>query len=327
MISRRAFLSTVAGGLLAAPLAAEGQQAGKVYRVGVVLEGGPYSAAIDGLRAGLKELGFEEGKQYVLHIRDMKGERTAIAETARNLEQEKVDLIYSVATSVSVAVQRATTSVPLVFYAGRDPVGAGLVKSLARPGGRLTGVYSRGTDSGFIGKRLEVLKECVPKLRRVLTFYDPDSPISHDTIVSAREAARRLRIELVERPVRAVDDLRESLRRLKGGEADALFVFDPMVSSQVQLVVDAATMRKLATMFLERTSVAAGGLVSYGVSYDAIGRLAAKYVHRVLLGAYPADLPVEGFDRFELVINLKTAKALALTIPPSLLARADEVIQ
>jgi putative ABC transport system substrate-binding protein len=297
-----------------------------VYRVGVVLEGGPYYVAIDGLRDGLKELGFEEGKQYILHIRDVKGDLAAVAETARNLEQEKVDLIYSVTSSVSIPVHRATKSVPIVFYVGRDPVGIGLVKSLARPGGRLTGVHSRAQD--LIPKRLELLKATAPKLRRVLSFYDPGNPGARDSATEARDAARQLGIELVERHVRSVDELREGLRRLKVGEADALFlVSDAMVSSQSQLIVDAAKTRKLPTMFVERTSVAAGGLASYGTSYHAVGRLAAKYVHRVLLGTNPADLPVERLDRYELVINLKTAKALGLTIPQSVLGRADEVIQ
>jgi len=325
-VDRRAFIVTLTGSLLAVPLAAEAQPAAKVYRVGVVLEGGPYYAAIDGLKAGLKELGFDEGKQYLLHIRDVKGDLSAVGETARNLEQEKVDLIYALATSVSMAVQRATTTVPVVFYAGRDAVDAGLVKSLARPGGRLTGVQARTTD--LTPKCLEILKEIVPKLRRVMVFYNPDNPTARESAKLARDAARQLRIELVERHVRSVDDLRASLRALKAGEADAIFVTgDAMVTTQAQLVVDAARTRKLPTMINERSIVVAGALAGYGTSYYTVGRLAAKHVHRVLLGTSPADLPVERIDRFELVINLKTAKAIGLTIPPSVLGRADQVIE
>ena len=164
MTTRRAFLGTLAGGILAASRTAEAQPAGKVYRVGVVLQGGPYYAAVDGLRAGLKDLGFEEGKQYILHIRDVKSDLAAVGEMARNLEQEKVDLIYAVGTSVSLAVQRATTAVPVVFFAGMDAADAGLVKSLAKPGGRLTGVQMRTSD--VVAKRLEILKEMVPKDRK-----------------------------------------------------------------------------------------------------------------------------------------------------------------
>ena len=326
MIERRTFVKGLALGILAAPLGVEAQPAAKVYRVGVVLEGGPYYAAIDGLRAGLKEVGFEEGKQYVLHIRDVKGDLAAVAETARNLEQEKVDLIYTTATSVTLAVRRGTTKVPVIFYAGSDPVGSGLIQSFAKPGGRFTGVYTRGAD--LLAKRLQILKEAVPKVRRVLTLYDPGNPAARDGVSLARAAVPQLRMELVERQARSVDELRAGLRGLKAGEADAIFLVpDAMVNSQAQLIVDTATAKKLATMFYERTSVVGGGLASYGMSYYAVGRLTAKYVHRVLLGTSPADLPVEGFDRFELVVNLKTAKALGLTIPQSVLGRADEVIQ
>jgi len=325
-VQRRAFLGAVTGGLVAAPLAAEAQQAGKVHRVGVVLEGGPYYAGIDGLRAGLKELGFEEGKQYVLHIRDVKGDLSAVAETAKSLEQEKVDVIYALATSVTLAVRRGTANVPVVFHAGGDLVGSGLIESFAKPGCRFTGVNTRLVDLN--AKRLEIFKEAVPKVRRALAFYDPGNSAVLENVQVVREAARQLRIELVERHVRTVDELRAGLRELKAGEADGIFlVGDAMVSSQSQLIVDTARTKKLPTMFYERTAVIAGGLASYGVNYYAVGRLAAKYVHRVLLGTSPAELPVERFDRLELVINLKTARALGLTIPPSLLARADEVIQ
>jgi len=324
-IMRAALAAALALGLLAAPLVAQAQPATKVYRVGVVLEGGPYHAAVDGLRDGLKELGFEEGTRYILHIRDVNGDLTAVGEAARNLEREQVDLIYAIATGVTVTVQRATTKVPIVFYAGVDPVEVGLVKSLAKPGGRLTGVHSRQAD--LIGKRLEILKEVVPKLRRVGAFYNPDSPALRESAAAARDAARRLGIELVERHVRSVEELRASLRGLKAGEVDAIVVWDAMVVSQSQLIADTARTKKLPTIFFERTSVAVGGLASYGTSYYGVGRLAAKYVYRVLSGTSPAELPVERSDRFELVINLGTARALGLTIPPSLLGRADQVIE
>ena len=248
-----------------------------------------------------------------------------MGEAARNLERERVDLIYAVTTGVSLMVQRATTKVPIVFYAGVDPVEVGLVKSLARPGGRITGVHSLQAD--LIGKRLEILREIVPTLRRVVAFNNPDNPALRESATTAREATRRLGIELVERHVRSVDELRLGVRGLKAGEADAILVWDSMVVSQTQLLVETAKTKKLPTIFFDRTSVAAGGLASYGTSYYGVGRLAAKYVHHVLSGTSPADLPVERSDRFELVINLKTAKALGLTIPPSLLARADQVIE
>ena len=324
-MDRRAFLGTLAAGLLASPLVAEAQQA-RVYRVGVVLQGGPYSGAIDGLRKGLAELGLEEGKQFILHVREGQGDLKAVEKAAGDLEREKVDLIYSVATSVTLAVKEATKSVPIVFNAGNDPVAFGLVESFRKPGGRLTGTYSRSTD--LIAKRLELLKGMVPRLRRVVIFYNPDNLNTQPRMKVVRDAARQLKVELLERRVTSVEELRAGLRALRPGEADAYFSMpDSMVISQTALVLDTARARKLPTMFLEQESVAQGGLASYGVSYDALGRLAAKYVQRILLGANPGDLPVEQIDRLYFAINLKTAKTLGLTIPQSLLLQADEVIQ
>jgi putative tryptophan/tyrosine transport system substrate-binding protein len=311
-------------GLFGAP-AVEAQQA-RVYRVGVVLHGGSYLAAVDGLRDGLKALGFEEGNQFVFHLRDTKGDLKSVDAAARSLEAEKVDLIYSLATSVTIAVKRATKSVPIVFYAGTDPVAFGLVESYRRPGGRLTGVHGQFTD--LTAKRLELLKELIPKLRRVVTFFNPDNPAAQESIKFGREGARRLNVELVERKAASVEDLRAGLEALRPGDADAFFyVADAMMTGQAGLIIDIATSKKLPTMFADRETVAKGALVSYGVSYYAFGRLAAKNVHRILLGANPAELPVEQLDRPHLVINLNTAKALGLAIPHAVLVRADEVIR
>ena len=324
-MDRRAFLGTLAGGLLAAPLAAEAQQA-RVYRVGVILQGGPYLGAVDRLRKGLGELGLEEGKQFILHVREGKGDLKAVEQAARNLEREKVDLIYSVATSVTLVVKRATKTVPIVFNVGGDPVAFGLVESFRKPGGRLTGTHNRGTE--LTAKRLELLKEIVPRLRRVVTFYNPVNHVAQQDVKGARDAARQLKVELVEHRVSSVEELQAGLRALQVGEADAYYsAADAMVTSQTALVIDTARAKKLPTMFTEQESVPKAGLASYGVSYYALGRLAAKYVQRILLGADPGDLPVEQLNRLYFVINLKTAKALGLTIPPSLLQRADEVIQ
>jgi len=324
-VDRRAFIGSLAGGLLAAPLAAEAQQA-RVYRVGVILQGGPYLGAVDGLRKGLTELGLEEGRQVVLHVRDCRGDLKVVEQTAVDLEHEKVDLIYSVGTSVTRLVKRATKTVPIVFNAGSDPVAFGLVESFRKPGGRLTGIYSRFTD--LTAKRLGLLKEMLPRLRRVVSFYNPENPVAERGMKVAREVSRQLNIELLERRVTSVEELRAGLRALRAGEVDAYFAApDGMVISQAALVIDITRAKRLPGMFAEQDSVAKGGLVSYAVSYSALGRLAAKDVQRILLGANPGDLPVEQFDRLYLVINLKTAKALGLTIPPSLLQRADQVIE
>jgi putative ABC transport system substrate-binding protein len=281
---------------------------------------------IDGLRVGLRELGLEEGKQFILAIRDTKGDAKAAEEAARNLEQEKVNLIYTTQTSVTIAAKRATADIPIVFSAAADPVVLGLVESFAKPGGRLTGVYNRVID--LTAKRLEILKEIVPKLRRIVTFYDPRSPVAIESSKLAREIAQRLGVEFIERHVASVEELQAGIRALRAGEVDAFFlVSDPMVSLQAQLIIDTARVKRLPTMFDLKSSVIKGGLASYSVSFHEVGRLSAKYVQRILAGVKPKDLPVEGIDKIELVINLKTAKQIGLTIPPNVLARADKVIR
>ncbi len=324
-MDRRAFLGTLAGSLLAAPLAAEAQPA-RVYRVGVILQGGPYFQAVDGLRAGLRDLGLEEGKQIILLVRDAKGDLKAVEAAARELEQDRVDLIYAVTTSVTLATKRVTKSVPIVFYAGADPVAQGLVQSYRKPGGRLTGIHGQLTD--VTAKRLELLKEMVPKARRVGAFYTPDNPAAEQSVQFARDAARQLRVELVERRVASVEGLRASLRELRPREVDALlYVSDAMVGSQAALIIETAREKRLPTIFQDPANVDHGALASYGFSYRTAGRLSAKLVQRVLLGANPGDMPIEQLDTLHFAINLKTAKALGLTIPPALLQRADQVIE
>ena len=311
--------------LFTMPHSVEAQQA-RGYRIGVVLQGGSYSAAIDGLRDGLRELGFEEGKQFLLHVRDVKGDLNAVEPAARGLEGEKVDLIWALATSTTLAVKRATKSVPIVFYAGTDPVAVGLVASFRKPGGRFTGVHGQFSD--LTAKRLELLKEMTPKMRRVLALYNPENPAAQRSVKMLREAARQLKVELVERPIASVEELRAALRALRPGEVDAIaYVADAMVTSQAELVIETARARKLPTIFQDKGSVDKGALASYGESYYTIGRRSAKHIQQVLLGANPGDLPVEQLDRLQFVINLKTAKALGLAIPQSVLARADEIIE
>jgi putative tryptophan/tyrosine transport system substrate-binding protein len=298
----------------------------KVYRVGVLVPGDAWYEIVDGLRAGLRELGLQEGKQFLLAIRDTKGDVKAAEEAARNLEQEKVNLIYTTATSVTIAANRATADIPIVFCAGTDPVVLGLVESFAKPVGRLTGVYNPVTD--LTAKRLEILKEIVPKLRRVITFYEPHSPVGIQSSNLAREAARRIGVELIERHVVSVEELQFGIRSLRAGEVDAyLAVSDPMASNQAQLIIDTANVKRLATMFDHQSHVIRGGLASYAVSFHEIGRLSAKSVQRILTGVQPKDLPVEGIDKIDLVINLNAAKQIGLTIPPNVLARADRVIK
>jgi putative ABC transport system substrate-binding protein len=312
--------------LLGAVPLAEAQQP-KVYRIGVLLPGDAWYEIIDGLRVGLRQLGLQEGKQFALDIRDTKGDLKAAEEAARNLEQEKVNLIFTTRTSVTIAARRATADIPIVFSAGSDPVVLGLVESFAKPGGRLTGVYEPGTD--LTAKRLEILKEIVPKLRRIVAFYDPRNPVASESARLAREEVARLRgVELVERHFASVEELQAGIRAVRTGEVDAFFqLSDSMVNNQAQLIIDTAMVKRLPTMFLDQSAVIKGGLASYNVSHHEVGRLSAKYVQRILTGVKPKDLPVEGVDKIALIINLKTAKQIGLTIPQRVLTRADKVIK
>jgi putative ABC transport system substrate-binding protein len=313
--------------LFALCFSAEAQQLGsKVYRVGVITAGGVFYETIDGLRTGLKQLGLEEGKHFTLAIRDTKGNLKAAEEAAKNLEKEKVNLIYTTQTSVTLATKRATADIPIVFCAGADPVVLGLVESFAKPGGRLVGVYYRVTE--LTSKRLEILREMVPKLRRVVTFYDPRNPVASESAKFAREEAERVGVEFVERNVGSVEELQAGVRALRAGEVDAYFeVSDALATIQDQLIIDTSRVKRLPTMFFDQGSVIKGGLASYAVSRHEVGRVSAKYVQRILAGAKPNDMPVEGVDKIDLVINLKTANQIGLTIPPNVLARADRVIK
>jgi putative ABC transport system substrate-binding protein len=278
---------------------------------------------VNGLRDGLRELGL---KNFTLEVRNTKGNVKAVDEAARSLERDHVDLLYTVATSVTIGARKATSDIPIVFCAGTDPVAVGLVDSFARPGGRLTGVHFLATD--LTAKRLEILKEMLPNLRRVVTFYDPGNPVAREAARRGREASQNLQIEFVERQVASVKEFQAGLQALRAEEADAfLLVSDAMVLSQAQLIIDTTKAKRLPTMFWEQDSVVHGGLASYGVNYHETGRLSAKYVQRILTGTRPQDLPVETLDKIDLVFNLRTAREIGLIIPPNVLARADKVIK
>ncbi|MGE5306111.1 MAG: ABC transporter substrate-binding protein [Alphaproteobacteria bacterium] len=296
------------------------------YRIGVLYPGGPLSQTVDGLRAGLREVGIEDGKQVVFLVVDTKGDTKVAEEAAKNFEREKVNLVYAVGSTVIVAAKQATASVPIVFSVGSDPVALGIVKDFVKPGGRLTGVHYLVMD--LTAKRLELLKEILPKLGRVLTFYDPGNKVAVEAAGMARGEAKRLGLKFIERQVRSADDLRAGLQSLKTGEAEAFFYLpDTMIVSQSQSIIETARAKRLATMFQDESVVAKGALASYGQNYYEIGRLSAKHVQRVLSGTPPGELRVETVDNVDLVINLLTAKQLGLTIPAQVLARANKVIK
>jgi putative ABC transport system substrate-binding protein len=326
-MTRRYFPLAVGVGVLLFTLCASAHaQQRRLDRVGVVTAGGAWYEVIDGLRVGLQQLQLEEGKQFNLAIRDTKGIAKAAEEAASSFEREKVSLVYTTQTSVTLAAKRSTKEVPIVFCAGADPVELGLVESFARGGGRLTGVFYRDTD--LTAKRLEILKEIIPKLRRAVTFYNPNNPVANESAKVVRGTAGTMGIQLIERHVTTVEELQSAVRGLRAGEADAIFeVSDALTVIQDRMIVETAITKKLPTMFINHSSVTKGGLASYSVSRKEIGRLSAKYVQRILAGVKPHELPVEGVDKIDFVINLKAAKQIGLTIPVRVLERANQVIK
>jgi putative ABC transport system substrate-binding protein len=328
MISRRAFISTVAGGLLAAPFAAEAQQAGKVYRIGYLTGGLSTDSPVlrEAFRQGLRELGWVEGQNVVIEYRFAEGRYDRLPELAAELVRLKVDIIVTVATPAAVAAKDATATIPIVGISLGDPVGIGLIASLARPGGNVTGLsYSVGLE--LVRKQLELLKEIVPKVRRVAILSNPANPFHAFATRDVKGAARSLGVQLQLLEARGPTEFDGAFAAMVKKRVGALVVVpDQMFQLHRTRLADLVARSRLPAAYGIREYVEAGGLISYGTSLPDLWRRAATYVDKILKGAKPGDLPVEQPTKFELVINLKTAKALGLTIPPSLLARADEVI-
>jgi putative ABC transport system substrate-binding protein len=325
MITRRAFIVTVTGGLLAMPLAAAAQPAGKVWRIGLFHVGLDHiPPSLDGLRDGLTARGYYEGRNVRLDFRNLADEEAARV-TAREFVRENVDLIVAFEPQTVRAAKAATSTIPIVFLHVFDPVADGFVPSLAHPGGNLTGFAQFGD---FAPKRLEILKTIAPATRRVLMLVAIDDPSAPESLATLRQAAATLKLGLLERPVRDESDIERVFASIKPGEVQAVFIAAETLTTKFpSLILRLATERKLPISMHRKDWVERGALFSYGADYPAMGRDAARLVDRILHGTRPADLPVEQPTKFELVINLKTAKALGLTIPPSLLLRADEVIQ
>ena len=325
---RREFIAVLAAVIPGARLLrpAHAQTSG-IRRIGVIYQGGPYEVSIEGLREGLRATGLEEGRHIALLPRNVRGDVAAAEAAARALERDdKVDVIVAIGTTTARAAKRATTEVPIVFAAGNDPVSAGLVYSLAAPGGRLTGFYFLAVD--LTAKRLEILREIAPNLRRIVTFYDPRTPGAVTSLAATREAAGKLDIEVVAQQVTSPEELRDRLRTLTAAEAEAFFfVADFLVIIHTPLVLEAANALRLPTMATQIGAVRTGALAGYGPDFREYGRRPARYVARILAGSSPRDLPVEAVNQPALAINLKTARAIGLDIPPLLLTRADEVIE
>jgi len=316
-------------GLLATALAAGGQQAGKVFQVGYLGNSTPSleSALVEGFRQGLREKGYIEGQNIVLHYRWAEGRIEAMPGLAAELVRLKVDVIVTSGTPAGLAAKRATTTIPIVLAAAGDAVGAGLVRSLARPGGNVTGLSTLYPESE--GKRLELLREIVPKATRIAVLINPANPFTALPYKEARAAAKALGITLQPAEVRVAEDFDRVFAAIRKAHPDALLVIAdrPFLFSHRARIVSFAAQQRLPAMYPFREFVEEGGLVVYGPNIVEMFRRAATYVDKILKGAKPADLPVEQPMRFELVINMRTAKALGLTIPRSVLSMVDEVIQ
>jgi ABC-type uncharacterized transport system substrate-binding protein len=321
-VDRRGFLLTALAGALAAPLVAEAQQAGKVARIGVLaVSAAAFSPRIEAFRKGLREYGYVEGKNIVFEYRYAEGKLDRLLDLATELVALKVDVIVTASPPAVRAAKKATSTIPIVFAAVGDPVATGLVKSLARPGQNITGLSILGPE--LDGKRLELLKEAVPKTSRVAILFGPESPRKELEI-----AAQALGIQLISLPVRELGDFEPAFETARKENVHALLTSpSPLLNTVRERIVELAAKNRLPAMYAGPEFVEAGGLMSYAPSYTDLFRRAATYVDKILKGAKPADLPIEQPTKFELVVNLKTAKALGLTIPPSLLARADQVIE
>lgn len=303
---------------------AEAQQAPRSYRIGVLNEAwAPNHPTVEGLRAGLKALGLEEGRDVSFDIRFTKGDPQAAPAAAAALVKAGVDLIFTSNEASTQAARASTDKIPIVFTLVGDPVAAGIVTKLTHPGGNITGVSSLTTE--LVPKRLEALKVLVPTLRRVWAIYYADDPSSLAAIQRAQDAAPHLKLELVLRPVRTPGELAGALMALRPG--DGLLPPDIATLDIPAQILEASLSARAPAVFPTALWVSHGALVSYGSEYYAEGLQAARLVARILQGARPQDLPVEGANKIELAVNLKTAKDLQVTIPRKILIRTDKVIR
>ena len=327
MTSRRTFLATVISGSLAPSLAALAQQAGKVYRIGFVWDTpAVWPHALEAFRQGLRDLGWIEGRNIIIEYRWAEGRFDRLGGLMEELVQLKVDLIVAPTSIYTGAAKRATLTIPIVFVSHADPIGSGHVASLARPGANATGLTIIMSET--MAKSLELLKATIPGLTRVAVIWDPATP-SHVPGVKALEAVvGTLGLRLQALAVRGATEFDTAFSAIVRERAGAVLVLStPLFMGEAKQLAELALTHKVPTMFGPREHVEAGGLLSYGPDRADLYRRAAAYVDKILKGANPANLPVQQATKFELVINLKTAKALGLTIPQAVLLRADEVIQ
>ena len=306
-------------------LVAQTRAAGTIPRVGLIGEFPPSHPFIAAFRQGLRELGYTEGQSIVVEYRNVQGALDRVPEFAAELIRLKVDILVVGGTVSAQRAKAQTTTVPIVFATAGDPVSTGLVASLARPGGNATGMSILGTE--LSGKQLELLKTVVPQISRIAVLYNPLSGVAGAALNSTREAARALVVELEVLEVRRPHEVPSAFSSLTGS-AGALFVLsDPVVGSELAQIAKLAVQKRLPAIYLRREFAEVGGLLAYGPSFFDNYRRAATYVDKILKGAKPADLPVQQPTKFDLVINRRTARALGVTIPQSLLLQADQIIE
>jgi putative ABC transport system substrate-binding protein len=326
-MKRRAFITLLGGAAVAWPLAARAQQPGKLPTIGFF---GPSTPSAVRRRTAaftqrLGELGWIEGRTIAIQYRWAMGRTERFAEIAAELVRLNVDVIVTSGAGPVAAAKQATSHIPIIFAVASDPVPTGLVASLARPGGNVTGLSYQGPD--LASKRLELLREVLPTLRRLAVMANSDAAGAMEEMRQVRVAVASLGLEVAPLEIRRAEDIAPAYAVFKDGAEALLVCADPLVNTRRSEIVKLALERRLPTIFGERENVDEGGLLSYGPSIPDLYRRAADHVDKILRGAKPADIPVEQPTKFELVINLKTAKALGLEIPPILLARADEVIE
>ena len=325
-MKRRDFITLLGGAAVAWPLAARTQQSGKIHAIGLLSPASRSPSVVPALFDALAELGWIEGKNLVVERRYAENRLERLPELAAELVRLNVEVIVANGTLGPLAAKRATSTIPIVMTAAGDPLGSGLVASLARPGGNVTGISLMAPDLG--GKRLELLKELLPRLARVAVLWNAANPYAAIVFKETQAAGRTLGIEVQSLEVRGPDDFDGAFDTARKQRPDALItVEDPLTFSHQKRIADFATGQQLPSLYGFREFVVAGGLMSYGANVADLFRRAASYVDKILKGAKPADLPVQQPTTFELVINVKTARALGLEIPPTLLARADEVIE
>lgn len=325
---RRDFLALAAGGVLAAPLAARAQNAPNLPRIGFL---GNSTAALEAnlvgpFRDGLRELGYVEGRNIAIEYRWAEGKYERLASLTAELAAAKVEVIVTAGTPAALAVRNTAPSIPLVMVAVGDPIGTGLIASFAHPGGNATGLTSMTPE--LEGKRLELIKEVLPNFARFAVLWNPANAYQVGNEKMVQEAAAILRLSVISLPVRTPEELDTALVTAVSERADALLVLaDRLFLHNRARITEFAVKHRLPSMNAYRELAEAGGTMSFGPSYATMHKQAARYVDKILKGAKPADLPIEGPSKFELVINLKAAAAIGVSVPPTLVARADEVIE